>query len=302
MTANQVRTSTDTSAGYPENPPGSDARFVYNYAAIPQKIALGNAQDDPGLFVTSISSNITDQRYLPFENAGAISSWHLEMPVATNELDLATVGNVVLHLYYTALDGGGAFQQAVEANNAANLPTSGGKVFSAQNDFSAGSPTVDNPYPLSPWQAFLGTQKAIINALPIQQDGTPRWQVFNNPPSSGVANTDQVLTLKIAPSKFPAWTRGKTISVTAITVIAVAWEPGSFVLAPQAPLPAALLTMNPVAGVTEPNVCAATIVTPANTPLGTWSFKIQQQGAADFRSLTTSLIGDVLLMVNYDAT
>ena len=71
LTANQVRISTDTSAGYPEKPVGSDPRFVYDYAAVPQKIALGNAQDDPGLFVTSISSNITDQRYLPFENAGA---------------------------------------------------------------------------------------------------------------------------------------------------------------------------------------------------------------------------------------
>ena len=302
MRANQVRVSTDLSAGYPENPPSSDPRFVYDYAAVPQKIVMGNAQDDPGLFVTAISSNITDQRYLPFENAGAISSWYLEMPQINNEVELSTVGDVVIHLYYTALDGGLPLQQAAAANNLANQPTSGVKVFSAQNDFSAPNPpTVDNPYPLSPWQAFLGSQKAIINALPIQQDGTPRWQVFNNPPSAGGANTDQVLTLKISPSKFPAWTRGKTISVTSITVLAVAWEQGSFALAPQAPLPTALLPMTPVAGVTEPNVCAATIVTPANTPLGTWSFKVQQQGAADFRSLTSSSLGDVLLLVNYDA-
>ena len=303
LVANQVRINTDITSGYPENPVGSDPRFLYNYAAVPQKIAMGNAQDDPGLFVTAIASNIADQRYLPFENAGAISSWHLEMPQATNEVDLATVGDVVLHLYYTALDGGGALQQAVQANSAANLPTSGIKVFSAQNDFAAPSPpTVDNPYPLTPWQAFLGTQKAIINALPIQQDGTPRWQVFNNPPSAGVTNTDQVLTLKILPSKFPAWTRGKTISVTSITVLTVAWPPGTFVLAPQAPLPTASIPMTPVAGVTEPNVCAATIVMPPNTPLGTWSFKLQQSGAVDFRSLTTAQIGDVLLLVNYDAS
>ncbi|HKV94827.1 MAG TPA: neuraminidase-like domain-containing protein [Candidatus Angelobacter sp.] len=301
MTANKVRVSADTSAGYTENPVGSDPRFVYDYAAVPQEIALGNAQDDPGLFVTSIASNITDQRYLPFENAGAISSWHLEMQQINNEVDLSTVGDVVIHLFYTALDGGASFGQDVEADNLANQPSSGVKVFSAQNDFGAGTPTVDNPYPATPWQAFLGTQKAIINALPIQQDGTPRWQVFNNPPSAGGANTDQVLTLKISPLKFPAWTRGKTISVSAITVVVVAWEPGNFVLAPQAPLPAGTLVMNPVAGVTEPNVCAATIVTPAGTPLGTWSFKLQQQGAADFRSLTSSLLGDLFLLVNYDA-
>ena len=227
LVANQVRTSTDTTSGYAENPVGSDPRFVYNYAAVPQKIALGNAQDDPGLFITAIASNIADQRYLPFENAGAISSWHLEMPQLYNEVDLSTVGDVVLHLYYTALDGGGALQQAVQANNIANLPTSGIKVFSAQNDFAAPSPTVANPYPVTPWQAFLAT---------------------------AVAPANQTLALSISPSKFPAWTRGKTISVTSLTVLAVTWPPGNFVLAPQAPLPTALVNMTPVAGVTEPNV------------------------------------------------
>ncbi len=42
-------------SGYPENPVGSDPRFIYNYAAVPQKIAIGNAQDDPGLFMTARS-------------------------------------------------------------------------------------------------------------------------------------------------------------------------------------------------------------------------------------------------------
>ena len=275
LAANQVRINTDTSSGYAENPVGSDPRFIYNYAAVPQKIAMGNAQDDPGLFITAIASNIADQRYLPFENAGAISSWHLEMPQLYNEVDLSTVGDIVLHLYYTALDGGAPLQQAAQANNAANLPTSGIKVFSAQNDFAAPSPTAANPYPLTPWQAFLATVAAPAN---------------------------QTLTLSISPSKFPAWTRGKTISVTSLAVLAVAWPPGDFVLAPQAPLPTASVPMTPVAGVTEPNVCAATIAMPVDTPLGTWSFELQQQGAPDFRSLTKNEIGDVVLLVSYDVS
>jgi hypothetical protein len=302
LVANQVRVSTQAvpdGSDYAESPIGSDPRFIYNYGAVPQKIAMGNAQDDPGLFITAIASNIADQRYLPFENAGAISSWHLEMPQIQNEIDVSTVGDVVLHLYYTALDGGATLQKAVEANNAANLPTSGIKLFSAQNDFVAASPTVDNPYPLTPWQALVATQKSLFNATAMQTDGTPRWEVFNNTP---LVNNDQVLTLSISPSKFPAWTRGKTISVTSLTVLAVAWESGDFVLAPQAPLPTATVSMTPVAGVTEPNVCAATIAMPPSTPLGTWSFKIKQASAADFRSLTKNLIGDVVLLVSYDAS
>lgn len=93
--------------------------------------------------------------------------------------------------------------------------------------------------------------------------------------------------------------KGKTISVSSLTLLAVAWPPGNFVLAPQAPLPTAQLPMTPVAGVTEPNVCAATIVLPAGTPLGKWSFEIQQQGAADFQSFTKDMITDVILIVQY---
>jgi hypothetical protein len=110
---NRVRVNADLAGGYAEAPPGNDPRFVYSYAAVPQKIVLGNGQDDPGLFLTAISNNLGDQRYLPFEGAGAISSWHFEMPAANNEIQLARVTDLVLHLYYTALDGGDALKQGV---------------------------------------------------------------------------------------------------------------------------------------------------------------------------------------------
>ena len=360
LTANQVRVSTDTSSGYGENPIGSDPRFVYNYAANSQKIAMSNAQDDPGLFENQIHYQITDPRYLPFENAGAISRWHLEMPQINNEVDLSTVGDIVLHLYYTALDGGGDFQTVVQADNAANLPVSGIKVFSAQNDFPAPAATAANPYPLTPWQAFLAKPVAIppaattlvapitpsqtsitvasysgfpppnffvsigseiLQVTAVGGSGKTTWTVARGAQATtAVAATEgaavmlpaaipnQILTLAVSPSKFPAWTRGKTISVTSLTVLAVAWPPGppgpawNFVLAPQSPLPPGPFTMAPVSGVTEPNVCSATIPTPGNPPLGTWSFELQQNGAPDFRSLTKDEIGDVLLLVSYDAS
>jgi hypothetical protein len=40
MVSNQVRVKTDVTSGYPEQPVGSDSRFAYNYAAVPQKIAI----------------------------------------------------------------------------------------------------------------------------------------------------------------------------------------------------------------------------------------------------------------------
>ncbi len=273
MTANKVRTATDLGAGYAEAPVGADPRFVYTYGAVPQKIVMGNAQDDPGLFENQIHYQITDPRYLPFEGTGAISSWTFEMTEASNEIDLTTVGDVVLHFYYTALDGGGALKAAALANNAALMPAAGAKVFSAQNDFSAPAASAANPYPLAPWAAFFA-------------------------PAAG---GDQVLTLSIAPAKFPAWTRGKTISVTSLTVLALSWNATSLVVEPQAPLPGADVVMAAVGGGTEPYVWAATIPTPAGTPLGTWSFKLRQQTAADFHSLSRNAVGDVILIVNYTA-
>jgi hypothetical protein len=275
LTANKVRTSTDIGGGYGENPVGADPRFVYAYAAVPQRIVLGNAQDDPGLFLTAIANNISDPRYLPFENAGAVSSWHFEMPAATNEIDITLVGDVVLHLHYTALDGGDGLKAAVQAENTANVPTTGIKVFSALNDFGAPAATAANPSPLAPWQGFL--------AVPA-------------------AGADQVLTLSISALKFPPWTRGKTISVTGISLIALAWPPGDFVVRPQAPLPTAAVPLAPVAGSTTPTVCSGTIAVPPGTPLGTWSFKIRTQDAPDFRSITRNDIGDVLVLVNFQVS
>ena len=277
LVSNKVRIKTDTSAEYNESPQGSDPRFLYNYASVPQKIAMGNAQDDPGLFVTAIASNIADQRYLPFENAGAISTWHLEMPQSNNEVDLSTVRDVVLHLHYTALDGGDGFRGIVQEFNKDHLPTSGIEVFSAFNDFAAPSPTAADPNPLTPWQAFL---------------------------APAAAPASQTLILSISPSRFPVWTRGKTITVTSLTVLAVAWSPGTFSLKSPLYTVGEPLPMKPVSVPTEGNLCvsAAAAFAP-NTPLGTpWSFELQPTGAPDGPSLTSNDIGDVLLLVSYDVS
>ena len=58
-------------------------------------------------------SLLADPRYLPFEGAGAISSWRLEMPASNNEISLAQVSDVVVHLRYTARDGGDTFKASV---------------------------------------------------------------------------------------------------------------------------------------------------------------------------------------------
>lgn len=89
---------------YTENPDG-DTRFRYNVGAI-QSIALSRGQDDAGLF----SLNFDDERYLPFEGSGVIGTYVLELPQTLRPFDYGTISDVVLHLRYTARDGGGALR------------------------------------------------------------------------------------------------------------------------------------------------------------------------------------------------
>lgn len=95
-------TNSDNAAttGYAEDP-GSDERFIYNIGAI-QSIATSNAQNDSGVF----ELNFRDERYLPFEGTGAISSWRLELPSEVRQFDYTTISDVIIHVKYTAREGG----------------------------------------------------------------------------------------------------------------------------------------------------------------------------------------------------
>ncbi|KAI1309909.1 hypothetical protein F5Y03DRAFT_403997 [Xylaria venustula] len=46
------------------------------------------------------------QKYLPFEGAGAISQWRIELPEKFRPFDYHTISDVVMHMKYTAVDGG----------------------------------------------------------------------------------------------------------------------------------------------------------------------------------------------------
>ena len=88
---------------------GNDERFTYNVGAI-QSIAASNAQNDSGMF----ELNFRDERYLPFEGCGAISTWRLEFPREVRQFDYDTISDVVLHIKYTAREGGGGLRGLAE--------------------------------------------------------------------------------------------------------------------------------------------------------------------------------------------
>ncbi|MDN5940454.1 MAG: hypothetical protein L0H94_01110 [Nitrospira sp.] len=85
----------------------ADERFVYN--PIPTTaIAVSQGQNDSGVFELTFR----DERYLPFEGAGAISSWHLELPQKFRQFDYQTISDVIVHLRYTSSEGGETLKQA----------------------------------------------------------------------------------------------------------------------------------------------------------------------------------------------
>ena len=105
-----------------------------------QKITLSTGDKDSGLFEMSYNDN----RYLPFEGTGAVSSWRLSMPKENNMLNFESISDVVVELQYKALDGGQSFTKQVSS-----LPQLTDRSWS----FSI---SLDQQYS-SQWYAFLHT-------------------------------------------------------------------------------------------------------------------------------------------------
>jgi hypothetical protein len=92
-----IRQSSDVSGGYAFALSAGDDRILID--PIPtHSIATSTAQRDSGMFELSFR----DDRYLPFEGAGAISRWRLELPGPVAQFDHDTISDVILHLSYTA--------------------------------------------------------------------------------------------------------------------------------------------------------------------------------------------------------
>ena len=73
-------------------------------------IAVSTGQNDSGVF----ELNFRDERYIPFEGAGAISKWSLTLPNKFREYDYDSIVEVGISLRYTAFGGGVKFRNAAE--------------------------------------------------------------------------------------------------------------------------------------------------------------------------------------------
>jgi hypothetical protein len=98
LLGNRIRKNTGISGGYAYTGL-EDTRFQHNAGAI-QSVATSTGQGDSGMF----GLNFRDDRFLPFEGAGVISEWRLELPKEFRHFDYHTISDVVFHIKYTARD------------------------------------------------------------------------------------------------------------------------------------------------------------------------------------------------------
>jgi Tc toxin complex TcA C-terminal TcB-binding domain len=131
LLSNKVRTSTNSQPQYSEDAEGGDQRFVSNWGAV-QAIATSHARNDSGMF----ELNFRDERYLPFEGAGVISRWRIDLPKDCNAFEFDTISDVIIAINYTAREGGdllrSAARTALVSENTQDLL----RMFSAKHEFS----------------------------------------------------------------------------------------------------------------------------------------------------------------------
>ena len=109
LTQSYVRRGT---GGYGNNPQDDASNFA-PYPAAVKSIVTSSSQVDSGLF----EANLRDERYLPFEAAGVISSWAIELLGKPRAFDYDTITDLILTIRYTARPDGSraSAEQAAEA-------------------------------------------------------------------------------------------------------------------------------------------------------------------------------------------
>jgi hypothetical protein len=86
---------------YARNTVQDDNRFV-DYFGATDVVVTSSGTNDSGMFET----NLRDERFLPFEGAGAISTWKLSLTTQLRAFDYMTISDVILHIRYTAREAG----------------------------------------------------------------------------------------------------------------------------------------------------------------------------------------------------
>jgi hypothetical protein len=148
-----------------------DPRFSDNFGSV-QAIVTSTGQSDSGLF----EANLHDERKLPFEYSGAICQIQMDLLSRVKQFDYNTISDVILHIRYTAREGGDPLRDLAVSNleDAIGAARTAGSIrlFSLRHEF----PT--------------------------------EWARFKSAKPSGPKNL-MPLSLTLLPEHYPFWSQGR---------------------------------------------------------------------------------------------
>ncbi|KAF5702503.1 toxin subunit, partial [Fusarium mundagurra] len=153
-------------------------------------VALSSGIQDTGTFDLTFGAP-SDGRYGPFEGAGAISSWRLELPAkSVQAFNYDTISDVILHLRYTAVNGGPLLKRAAA-----------GAVESLRNK-----------------KEGLGARDGFWGFLEARHDLGFEWARFKSVLSQTSIKRTGTLDLSSLASRLPFWARTANVRLESLTV------------------------------------------------------------------------------------
>ncbi|MBK6796742.1 MAG: hypothetical protein IPG76_08100 [Acidobacteria bacterium] len=276
--------------GYPRNTddaglPADDVRFVENNIPV-KAIAASSAQNDSGMF----ELNFRDERYLPFEGAGAISQWSLELfnDLPSNnpdfgkplrQFDFSTISDAILHVKYTAREDAGPFKN------------------SAVNNL----------------REYFGEEDSThsMRLINLRQEFPTQWHRFLHPVNPANGN---VFELEMSADLFTTRDRQKTLKINVITLLARCTDGGNYKVVMSPPLPApppplsdtmTLATLAQYGGLhfNQKDVSSAPIeIAPTDAPV-IWPLKMTRPGGGNLQEdplKKVMEVEDLLLVLGYE--
>ncbi|GAA1677258.1 hypothetical protein GCM10009830_25240 [Glycomyces endophyticus] len=260
VTNNGVRLTDSVTGGYGDPLVGGDPRF-WKSPVPTEAIATSHAVNDRGMF----ELRFEDERFLPFEGAGAVSQWTLSLPKAHNQFDLASITDVVLHLDYTARAGGPGLADLAVANLDDVLPTSGAALFALEEQFGTA------------WHRMLFPE----------------------------GEEEQELVFTLAPEHLPFWARvraaSEPVKVTAADLVLDTVHTDAFTVnwrLPGQPGAAEVPAANDPAFGGAPHSAVAPV--PAPAMLGEWRLQVKRAASADYTGLLPEDVRRAYLLVRFD--
>jgi hypothetical protein len=267
LTANEWRRDPTVSAGQPYARTGPDDRRFSGLPGHARSIATSSGQRDDGLFALELR----DERYLPFEGAGAVSTWEVRLNEDLPPFDFSTISDFILHVDYTAREGGEPLRaKAVEEIERA----------------LAALPLADE-------------RRGLFRVFDVKREFPDQWYRFNRVPPPG---EDQELVLDGLADRLPYFTR-RFGAITARRVeLAAGVRAGEAGTGLEARLSAPGAAPGDTLTLADDGAYEGLLHggRADSAPLGTWTLKLRRPGAPDFASLPPDVLDELFVIVNYE--